>query len=236
LSVEAGHNLTEFLTTDEEQADRPDKQAVQRSFHPIHGPTSAQPMEAPTDWELVRQFRTDPPGIFATIVKRHYSLVANLCYKFFLESEPAQDATQDIFLHVYQSLNKVEERGQPFSHWLCRVATNHCRNVYRQNKREQRLLDEKQMDVADHGAFLAPPPDWGVQRRETAATIHKALAKIKPEERLTLVLSEMSDMDVGEVADITGVAEHKVRRRLRRAKTKLRKIMVQEKVIRDAAA
>jgi DNA-directed RNA polymerase specialized sigma24 family protein len=52
---------------------------------------------------------------------------------------------------------------------------------------------------------------------------------------MALILSEMMEYDTSEIATMTGVAEHKVRRRLRRGKERLRKMFTQEKVIHNAA-
>ena len=89
-------------------------------------------MENKDDWQIVQACKTDKKQ-FDHLVKRHYELVVNISFRILLSSEKAKDAAQEIFLKAYQWIDKLKE-DQPFKHWLCKITSNHCINLYNKNQ------------------------------------------------------------------------------------------------------
>ncbi|MFH1760886.1 MAG: sigma-70 family RNA polymerase sigma factor [bacterium] len=169
------------------------------------------------------------------MVKRHYKLVSNLCLRFLLDAELARDAAQEIFLHVYEWLERIQKKDRPFKHWLCRVASNHCRNIYKRRKKEREIIQS-----GDSNLWSAASPflmqDVEAENAEAVEMVNNALARIKLEERIPLVLLEMAGMTMQEIAKATRSPMFTVRRRIRRAKEKIKKILLQESLTEDAIA
>ena len=187
------------------------------------------------DWEIINLCGAHKNQYFNILVKRHYKLVSNLCLRFLLDAELARDAAQEIFLHVYEWLERIQKKDRPFKHWLCRVASNHCRNIYKRRKKEREIIQS-----GDSNLWSAASPflmqDVEAENAEAVEMVNNALARIKLEERIPLVLLEMAGMTMQEIAKATRSPMFTVRRRIRRAKEKIKKILLQESLTEDAIA
>ena len=65
------------------------------------------------------------------------------------------------------------------------------------------------------------PEDW-VGRSELAAVIQRGIAKLPPEQRTVIILSDIEGMSYEEIADVTVVSLGTVKSRLSRARAKMR--------------
>ena len=82
------------------------------------------------DDELVRAFQAGNRFAFDKLVRKHQDRIFNLCYRFFGDYQDANDFAQEVFIKVYQSLNKFRYESS-FSTWLYRIAVNTCKNRLR---------------------------------------------------------------------------------------------------------
>lgn len=63
------------------------------------------------------------------------------CLSMLNNNTDAEEATQDIFVKAYQSLDKFKG-GSSFSTWLYRITANHCLDILRwRNRRKTVSLD-----------------------------------------------------------------------------------------------
>jgi predicted DNA-binding protein (UPF0251 family) len=65
-------------------------------------------------------------------------------------------------------------------------------------------------------------------RREAREVVDRALLTLPPDFRLTLVLKDIAELSVAEVAEILGIKEATVKTRVHRARLALRKAMMEE--------
>ena len=79
----------------------------------------------------------------------HTRKVFGLAYRFTGRVDEAEDLTQEVFVKVYQMLNRYRESDGAFAGWLATVARNHAIDHYRRRKQERLRRDE---DVAGAGA------------------------------------------------------------------------------------
>ena len=61
----------------------------------------------------------------------------SLAYRFVGRVDEAEDLTQEIFVKVYQSLDRFEETDGPFATWLTTVARNQAIDHYRRRREER---------------------------------------------------------------------------------------------------
>src|SRR5450755_3759641 len=81
----------------------------------------------PTDEKLVARTLAGDRNAFRALVERHYTAVFRLCRSILHHPEDAEDATQEVFVRVYQALSQFQGRGV-FGAWLRRLTVNHCLN------------------------------------------------------------------------------------------------------------
>jgi RNA polymerase sigma-70 factor (ECF subfamily) len=179
------------------------------------------------DWDLVRLCRDDRDRYFPDLMKRHYALVVNMGYRFFSDRGLAEDMAQDVFLKVYHQLDRLQTGKQPFVHWLCRITSNSCRSMYRKRQSEKKNVTAGKVDFWYGAAATGQRDPPGDDIAEAVTIVNDTLQLIKPDERMALILSHINELKTREIASILKVPEYTVRRLLRRAEEKLRKLITQ---------
>src|SRR6266480_3758396 len=165
----------------------------------------------PTDAELVARFRRGDRSAFATLVARHERRVYNLAYRMLGRSEDAKDVAQEAFLSCFRHLDRF--RGDSaFSTWLHRIAVNACYDALRRH-RDTTSLDARPVEP---GSF----PDHADQTT-TAIDIQRALSSVPPDFRVVVVMHEIQDMPLEDIASILGVPAGTVKSRLHRGRVAL---------------
>jgi RNA polymerase sigma-70 factor (ECF subfamily) len=184
---------------------------------------------------MVADVGMDEPGLIAAaqkgrvdafneLVLAYQGQVYNLAYRIIGESAAAADATQDAFISAYQHLPGF--RGGSFKSWLMRIVSNACYDELRRRRRRPTTpidelgdYDEETNPALVNGS--AGPPEHA-ERRELARTIQAGIDTLPPDQRVTLVLSDVHGMSYQEIAEATNVGLGTVKSRLARARSKLR--------------
>lgn len=159
-----------------------------------------------------------------------YDLYVKRIYRFVYfkvgAHEQAEDITSEVFLKTWQYLikNGVEEREiKSFGGLLYKIARNSIIDFYRQNaaKRETKLTED--MEMGDGGRWCADLGDKMEARR-----IIQAIKKLKQEYQEILTLRFVDELEISEIAEITGKGQIAVRVTLHRALKKLKEILQQQ--------
>ena len=174
---------------------------------------------------------------FNQLVRAYQTLVYRTAYRVLGEAPSAEDATQDAFVSAYKHIG--EYRGGSFKAWLLRIVTNACYDQLRvKQRRPTASLDAMLVDPDNPapGADRAAPesPHEYVERQELSDAIQRGLATLPPDQRVTLVLTDIEGFSYDDVAAATGANLGTVKSRLSRARTALRDFLVtQEELLPD---
>jgi RNA polymerase sigma-70 factor (ECF subfamily) len=111
--------------------------------------------------------------------------------------EEAEDLTQETFIKVYAQAGRYRGEGL-FRSWLMRIAGNLARSRLRRRKILRWVsFDPSEHDVRDEGAQA----DGGLEERERAEAVRKALADLPERQRQALVLHRYQGLKYREIAD-----------------------------------
>jgi RNA polymerase sigma-70 factor (ECF subfamily) len=160
---------------------------------------------------------------FNELVSHYQDMVYNVAYRILGDSQAAADASQDTFLSAYQAVGKF--KGGSFKAWLLRIATNACYDQLRLQKRRPTSSLEAvytDSDPSSHFVNGRESPEESALRHELGQTIQGGIATLPPEQRVTLVLSDVQGLSYVEIATATGASVGTVKSRLSRARAKLR--------------
>jgi RNA polymerase sigma-70 factor (ECF subfamily) len=152
------------------------------------------------DATLVTSFLGGQREAFDVIVERHRRQVYQLCYRFLGNHEDASDLTQDVFVRAFKGLRNFKF-DSALGTWLYRVGVNACLNrVARKTPRLEPLEPERHVDqrYADAHELVA--------RDERAVVVRRAIAKLPPKQRATLVLRMYQEMSHEEIAGVLGTS------------------------------
>ena len=173
--------------------------------------------EAP-DAELIRRFRDGDERAFVTLVRRHERRVYNLAFRMLGRAEDARDATQDAFLSCFRHLGSFREEAA-FTTWLHRIAMNACFDMLRKRPPPGPAVEEVPAE--------APTPDHA-EAVILSTDVQRALLTILPEFRAVLILHELQDLPVEEVAEALNVPVGTVKSRLHRGRVALGRALAGE--------
>jgi RNA polymerase sigma-70 factor, ECF subfamily len=146
------------------------------------------------------------------LVDEHFDFIWRLLRRMGLSSADADDATQHVFMTATEKVDRItpgSERTYLYGVAL-RVAANWKR------KRTRRAEDRQK----DEGELLSndPAPDEAAALVEARALLDELLAQLPEELRRVLVLAEIAQLGVAQIAQIEGLATGTAASRLRRAR------------------
>ena len=129
-------------------------------------------------------------------------------------SDDAADAVHDAFAAVLEKPASYDGQKGPLKPWFLRVVRNRCIDLLRKRRPAGAGID----------LLVAPGamPDESLEAVERDQALHKALAKIKPEQRQIIVLRDYLDLSYAEIAAVLDIAPGTVMSRLHRARMALK--------------
>ncbi|HET7087720.1 MAG TPA: sigma-70 family RNA polymerase sigma factor [Anaerolineae bacterium] len=178
---------------------------------------------------LIAAARKGDLDAFNTLVLAYQHQVYNLAYRIMGDEASAADATQEAFISAYKHMESF--RGDSFKSWIFRIVTNACYDELRRRKRRpasslEGLVGDEDLEIEYDIPDESETPETRVERRELAQVIEFGIGTLPPDQRITLVLSDMQGMSYHEIAAITGANLGTVKSRLSRARAKLRDYLV----------
>ncbi len=150
---------------------------------------------------------------FAELVRRYQQRVFRLAGRFFRRPEDVEEVAQETFLTAWRKLHTYAGKA-PFEHWLTRVCTRCCYARLRQRPDPEPL---QSIDLP-----VAPgDPTAGVE-------LERLLARLKPADRMVLLLLDGEGWSTAEIAERTGWTRTNVKVRAHRARARLRRLVEED--------
>ena len=160
------------------------------------------------DRDLILRSRKGDVDAYNILVSRWEKRVYNYLLRQLRNREDALDLTQDTFLKAYQGLSRLKEPDR-FTQWLFRIARNEAVSLFR---RTNRFTDEEVPEAAEGGAISvagarAFPMEWSL-------TVGRALDRLTPAQRETVLLKVYEGFKFHEIAEILSCPVSTVKSRL----------------------
>lgn len=172
-----------------------------------------------TDEELFDLCRARDPHAWETLVRRYQDQVLGLSYQFCGQRDQARDLAQEIFIRLYQTMDQFQS-GRSFRAWLLTLARNLCVDHYRRTRKE-RLRSERPLEEHRNLAANDEAPDSRLARLEREKALFHALDTLSATSREAIVMKELQNHSVEEMAELLGLPEGTVKSRLWRARLEL---------------
>lgn len=153
---------------------------------------------------------TDPvPLRFRTIFSSHFSYVWTSLARLGVAERDREDVTHEVFLAVYRKLDQYDD-SRPIRAWLFAFAAGFAAD-YRRLGRHRLDLGEEYPEIASDSAGAEDL----IERRERHALVDAALEQVDEEKRAILVLHELDECPIPDVAVALGIREGTAYSRLR---------------------
>jgi RNA polymerase sigma-70 factor (ECF subfamily) len=191
--------------------------------------TAANAATSPDD-ALVRRARAGDAAAFRVLVDTRIDRCYRLAWSILANDADAADATQDALLSAWRQLPRLRDAGV-FDGWLNRIVANAALMARRHRVR----LREVSVRPAERGAEVPQPePRQDLHARTQMDemvdndAIGRALDRLRPQDRMILVLHHVEERPVAEIARSLGIPVGTVKSRLHAARGALEKAMEAE--------
>jgi RNA polymerase sigma-70 factor (ECF subfamily) len=168
--------------------------------------------------ELVVKAQQGDQQAFASLYEQYSPLICRFLRRRVDGSdEVVEDLTEDVFVKVYEKLDRYVERGLPFTAWLYRIAHNHLVDYLRTLPR----LSTQSLDAVAEMPERQTVSDF--TRVLDRQALEPAMARLTPEQRQAVELRFLQGMSVLEAAATMGRSEDAVKKLQARALANLRR-------------
>lgn len=187
-----------------------------------------------SDDELVRRCRQGSEAAWHELVSRHTRRVFGVAYRFTGRVDEAEDLTQEVFVKVYQKLDRYRDEQGAFTTWLTAIARNQAIDLYRRRReeRQRRVDDPERIDVTPSGAS---GPQADVERKERVELVRSGLRALPPDLREPLMLCDIRGLSYQEAAETLEIPLGTVKSRINRGRLELaRRLMGRRQAMEGA--
>ena len=171
----------------------------------------------PEEIDLIRSAQAADQEAFRALVERYRLPVLRTARILLADSAMAEDVAQEAWVNAWRALGQFNLE-RPFRPWILRIVANCCRMELRRRHGADATLDLVE------GAQLADQSDLqaDVVRREESAALDDAISSLPPAHQQIVALRYRADLDLGEIALVTGLPLGTVKSRLSRALAAIR--------------
>lgn len=185
-------------------------------------------MSAPnlSDEELAKQYVAGRTEAFEALVQRYAKPIYNFALNFLGDADEADEATQLVFVQMYQSLPRAR-LDIPLKPWIYRVARNKCIDLWRGHTTISLSAHDKHEGEAD-AADVDPPdptplPDELAERNDLQQLLRAAINALPVKYRIAVTLRYVNELSFAEIGHAMGVPENTAKTYFQRAKSLLRR-------------
>ena len=145
------------------------------------------------------------PSALECLFQTYHQPVYALCYRLLSRVEDAEDAAQATFVGAFRGLRRFRGASS-LKTWLYRIAVNESLGILRERRRHPGPL-------ADEWPMEDGSPDI-IQK----AAISTVIRRMRPEQRMVLILFYWEDLSCEEIATVVDISVSAAKMRLKRAR------------------
>lgn len=160
------------------------------------------------------------------LVEQFEGRVFGLCCRMLGNRHDAEDAAQETFIRMLQSLGRWDS-SREFEPWLFAIAANRCRSALSARKRRP-----NQQPIVDHPAEQTETLDEDA--RQLAEEVSKGLQRLRLEYREAFVLFHEHGLCYEEIAEIIQRPLGTVKTWIHRARRELMEYLIERKALPES--
>lgn len=187
-------------------------------------------MTTSTDIALIEQAKAGSREALEELVRSVQDRIYGLALRMLHSTSKAEDATQEILIKVITSLDSFRGDGK-FLNWVLRIASNHIIS-YKRSKAERNefsLADAQEHMDRNYATAWREGDGAGYQslvvEEARISCLHALLLTLNREQRLAFILAVVFGVSSGEGAYILDTTPENFRKRLSRARQRIKDFM-----------
>ena len=173
---------------------------------------------------LVNSAKQGDSTAMETLFSEFYNDVYYFALKTVMDSETACDITQETFLEIIRTIDKLQE-PVAFVTWMKKITYHQCTGYFK--KKKDILVEEDEYGntvfdtLEDENSGSIPQEVY--EKDEFRQTIMSMVDSLSEEQRSAVMLYYFDELSVGKIAEIQGVSEGTVKSRLNYARKGIKK-------------
>ena len=177
------------------------------------------------DEELMQAYAAGDAAAFEPLYARHKGGVYRYLLRHCGNGGTADEMFQDVWMSVIRARASYVPSAR-FATWLYRIAHNRVIDHWRAQGAAEFVASDPDDGDADPLAAIPGPrgdePEVRATGREQSARVAAALARLPPAQRDAFLLHQEGELELSEIAALTGAGVETIKSRIRYALAKLR--------------
>lgn len=178
---------------------------------------------------LISLIKKKDESAFKYLVETYSDRVYNTVLSFVQHAEDAEDIAQEVFIEVYQSINKFKNESKLFT-WIYRIAVSKSLDHLKSKKRKKRFAFVQSLFGDEGISLLADKPHFehpGVllENKEHSKVLFFAISKLPENQQTAFNLNKVEGLSYNEVSEVMQVSVSSVESLLFRANQNLKKLL-----------
>jgi RNA polymerase sigma-70 factor (ECF subfamily) len=178
-----------------------------------------------SDQQLVELAREGDQDAFGELLRRHRQKCVDLATFFLRNRGDAEDEVQNAFSKAYAHLDQFQGEAE-FSTWLARIVSNQCLMLLRVKRRTKFVYLDETPSLHDAPPIelpaCGPDPEGEFAFTQMKLVLRTEIRRIPPMLRNVMLLRDIQELPMTDVADQLGITVAAAKSRLLRARTELR--------------
>lgn len=154
--------------------------------------------------ELIEQLAQKSESAFKWLIESYDKVVFNTILNIVQDEADAEDATQEVFIKIYESINNFRQ-DSTLSTWIYRLAVNKALDMLRRRKTKERLRNIVPWWMPEEtkaGKSIFYHPGVLMENKEKAAMLFKAINSLPERQKVAFTLIKVQGMKYEEVSKI----------------------------------
>ena len=176
---------------------------------------------------IIRKMKTGDMEAWNMMIDTYSKKIYNLALNFAGNYDDASDITQDIFLKVFNNIDKFHE-DKNFNSWLLKLSRNYCIDYWRKNKNHKQKLVLKENLYDDKIQGNIKTPEDSEINSQDIQFLRQKLKLLSPDLRALIIMRDIQNFSYQEIAENLDIPLGTTKSRINRARLKLAKIVLNE--------
>ena len=180
--------------------------------------------------EFIQALKSRDSLAYSKLIDDFQDRVFGTCISFVPNKEDAEDIAQEVFLEVFNSIDKFKVKSK-LTTWIYRITTNKCLEFIRKRNTKKRFAFLQSITgnvlPLDKTTYFTEINHPGIQleNKELNETLFKAINSLPESQSVVFTLHKIDGKSYDEIAEITNKSLSSVESTMFRAKKNLKSIL-----------
>lgn len=180
--------------------------------------------------EFIQALKSRDSLAYSKLIDDFQDKVFGTCISFVPNKEDAEDIAQEVFLEVFNSIDKFKGKSK-LTTWIYRITTNKCLEFIRKRNTKKRFAFLQSITgnilPLDKTTYFTEINHPGIQleNKELNETLFKAINSLPESQSVMFTLHKIDGKSYDEIAEITNKSLSSVESTMFRAKKNLKSIL-----------